>query len=113
MCKQATIDYVAMTPEGQSFDTSLAGQSRTYDVRIGSSEVCHVEIMGCTSGRMCAPSCQVRARRLLSIEGRSCTNVYKPSHLFADGVGTYAMAQHKVLIVSGYTEALGCVHCSA
>lgn len=50
-----------MNKEGEVFDTSLQeqDQSRTYDVRVGSDEVCHVEIMGCSSGRMCAPSCQV------------------------------------------------------
>lgn len=56
---QATIDYVAMTDKGAVFDSSVDDQSKTYDVRIGTSEVCHIEVLSCNSARMCSPSCQV------------------------------------------------------
>lgn len=58
---QATIDYVAMTDKGAVFDSSVDDQSKTYDVRIGTSEVCHIEVLSCNSARMCSPSCQTVA----------------------------------------------------
>ena len=35
---QVTVDYVAMTPKGKVFDSSLE-KGRPYDVRIGSGQV--------------------------------------------------------------------------
>lgn len=40
LCKslQVTVDYVALTPQGKVFDSSLE-KGRPYDVRIGSGQV--------------------------------------------------------------------------
>ena len=37
LCKQVVADYVAMTPDGRVFDSSL-DKGRPYDIRVGSGQ---------------------------------------------------------------------------
>lgn len=56
-CVQVTVDYVAMTPQGKVFDSSLE-KGRPYDVRIGSGQVCQLDNGRYTSAGQGAPTCQ-------------------------------------------------------